>query len=426
MKLSMSRASLALHCPWPFAEGRIPPSGNKTYAAFRLLGHTFHGCVAKYINDGELDPVGVITSLGIPGDLQENVAKILSMHPWSHAEEIIKAHPLARAEIAYAYDPVTNTARKLGEDIGRAYEEHGLLPHEVPGTADVVWLEPDEDTQRRDDIVVVHDWKVVFGSGAHVPPPELNYQLHTLALCAMLVSGTKRARVQVCILDEHGNSYVRAHNLTRFEAMVAMKRVLKAAASGVSAEPNPGKHCIDHYCPMLALCPAVQSLVDETYQLAPDAPMTKMPIVVDPKKITSDAHAAYLVTVAGQVAAVANTIREACKEYVRRKGEPIEMSPTTTWGPHRQTKTAVVSTSVQSLATVIAPFVGGMEVARNIVVAGVTKKALDREIASHSAKGAMKANLAACMDALAQFGMIRTMSDGEKFEEKHKKIEAKE
>jgi len=111
---------------------------------------------------------------------------------------------------------------------------------------------------------------------------------------------------------------------------------------------------------------------------------------------------------------------------VRKKGEPIEMTSTTVWGPHKQTKTAVVSGSVQDLATVIAPFVGGMEVASNIVMAGVTKKALEREIASHSAKGAMKGNLAACMDALAQFGMVRTLPDGERFEERRKKIEVKE
>jgi hypothetical protein len=410
-----------LHCAWPFADGREPPKGVEPYVRFRQLGHAFHGAVADYINEGVLDVVAVIKKLEMTGDLHENVGAVMRLHPWNHASEIIKAHPLARAEVTYAYDPQTRTARVLGENLERKYIEAGLLPHEIPGTADAVWTEADEDLARRNDLVAVHDWKLVFGKGAHVPPPETNAQLHTLALCAMLASGAKRARVQLRIIDEHGESFLRFAEISMFQATMTTQRVLKAVAGANAAEPTPGKHCVDHYCPMLASCPAIQSSIVEAYKISPQGTAAKMPIVIDPKKIANDAHAAYLVTVSAQVEAVAKMVREACKQYVRNKGEPIEMTSETVWGPHKQSRSVIVAETVEQLVTVIAPFVGGHAIAQGIVMAGVTRKALEREVANHSPKGALQGNMAACMHELATFEMIKTVSDGERFEERKKK-----
>ena len=420
MRFSMSRAELALRCSWPFAAGRELSATAGDSPIYPLYGQAFHDTVSHVINDGEFDVVASVKALQIPGDLNEHVGAIMRMFPWDHALEIQKSNPLARAEVALAYDPKARSCRFLGENIGREYDAHGLLPHEIPGSIDVVWVEQGS-WDNSDDIVVVHDWKIVFGGSGHLAMPEDNAQLHSLALAAMRWKGVNKARVQLRVINGlTGESFIRTADITLLQAMMTFVRVTKMLDVADTCDPIPGRHCTELRCPMLASCPAIQSVVNEAYKLSDHPTSAGMPIVASSKKITSDAHAAYLITVAKQLKSVSEKMSNACKEYVTNKGAPIDTGPDTEWGPVRQTRTVVLSPSVSELAHIISQFVGGEGNARKIVMAGVTKDALQREVANHSPKGSATTNFKLCMENLGAAGFIRLLPDGEVFRE-HKK-----
>lgn len=62
---------------------------------------------------------------------------------WANLEAWLVENAAAAwvSEIAYALDPAAGTARILGRGIDRKYEEHGGLPHELWGSADIVWTD---------------------------------------------------------------------------------------------------------------------------------------------------------------------------------------------------------------------------------------------------------------------------------------------
>jgi hypothetical protein len=108
-----------------------------------------------------------------------------------------------KLEVAFAYDPSTDTARILGYNIGRAYKEHGAQPHEVCGTADLVGT--------ADGTVIVIDWKSGFG---FVP----KWQLRFLALAACRALGLSRAKVCNWFLREDGTIREDKDSVDEFDA----------------------------------------------------------------------------------------------------------------------------------------------------------------------------------------------------------------
>jgi hypothetical protein len=81
-----------------------------------------------------------------------------------------------KLELAFAYNPQTDTARVLGVNIGRAYREHGALPHEICGTADCVG--------KVGDVLHIYDWKSGW-------LPVGAWQLRFLALVAARASACR-------------------------------------------------------------------------------------------------------------------------------------------------------------------------------------------------------------------------------------------
>jgi hypothetical protein len=108
-----------------------------------------------------------------------------------------------KLEMALAYDPTTDTARIIGYNIGRAYREHGALPHEVCGTADLMGT--------ADGCVIIIDWKSGFG----VVP---KWQLRFLALAGCRALGLTRAKVCNWFLRENGTIIEDQDSVDEFDA----------------------------------------------------------------------------------------------------------------------------------------------------------------------------------------------------------------
>jgi hypothetical protein len=418
MRLTLSKAALPLYCPWPFAEGREPampiPRG-----AFNLLGQGFHMLCAGLINNGEYDPVGVVTSLGLKGEQDENVAALLRMLPFDHASRILDHTTKARAEVAYALDPKTGKGIELGVDIHRKYDAHGLPEGWWGGSSDVVWTEWDPETEQ--NILVVHDWKVIFGGGRHVAPPEQNAQLQLLALAAMRAARIHRARLQVQRVEEYGESKLQTAWVDDMSVLATLKRIREALARAPTCQPRPGRHCLDHYCPMLAQCPATREAFEQIVEHVTQLPATvRFPVATRAEQITSAEHAAYMLGVAQRVHKASEAVIDAVKEYARRHG-PVPVGDGLVYGPVDETRTAIHASSVKILVEAIAEFVGGEDAARRIVMAGVKKEALSKAVHDAAPKKQGNARLDECIAKLTDQHMCRVVRSGEVFRIKKEK-----
>jgi hypothetical protein len=145
-----------------------------------------------------------------------------------------------------------------------------------------------------------------------------------------------------------------------------------------------------------------------------------MPIVVSPQRIRNDEHAVFLLHLAKQVRHASELVIAACQEYVRRAGHPLDTGNGMEWGPKMTTRTAIASDSVSGLVNVIAPFVGGMEPAKQSVKAGITKQRLEQLVSAASKPKEFRANLQACTGKLQESDMVVQVSTGERFDERKK------
>lgn len=166
------------------------------------------------------------------------------------------------AEVAFAYDPVADTARELGRGLGRDEAYALATPAErAVGTADVVGVTPDE--------VVILDYK----SGWHdYGPVERIAQLAFYALAACRAYGRDQALVGIIRVKDDGDSYWATARLDAFaiEEMAfrvreLVEKVDAAKASGAVPDPVEGDHC--RWCPSFNFCPAKARLVNATAQL---------------------------------------------------------------------------------------------------------------------------------------------------------------
>lgn len=173
-------------------------------------------------------------------------------------------------EVAYAYDPRTRTARVLGLNIGRKYKQHGLLPHEVPGTADLVGVVG--------DTVIVIDWKTGFWS---LGPAERSRQLRFLALCACRVLGLTKARVAFWYLREDGAIHDASAEFDAFDLeaiadeIAAGVQALERAAAVAAPVPNVSRGQWCRFCESKEHCPGYRNIIGELVQLKPGAPLDR-------------------------------------------------------------------------------------------------------------------------------------------------------
>lgn len=179
--------------------------------------------------------------------------------------------PFGEHEVALAYNHRDDSGRKLGQDIGRAYVEHGLLPHEIAGTADVIG--------GADDFVWVMDWKT--GQPGNLPPAAESLQLGMLALAACRAYGKSRAKVAYWFILPDGSIKEDAAELDAFDLLSIAKKIRKIVSQiGVGAAldditPNValGNWC--RYCGCKESCPAQTGLIRSLIAAPPIASLTR-------------------------------------------------------------------------------------------------------------------------------------------------------
>lgn len=167
--------------------------------------------------------------------------------------------PRGTAEMAYAFDVDADTARVLGQWIGRAYE---VSPTEVSGTADLIC----EPTAERARWLVV-DWK----GDDEVEPAATNLQLGFYALCLARAQGLDEVDVAVGYLGHGGGIRWDYATLQAWDLEAIADRIRKVVnavsasralvAGGRTPDVSTGLHC--RRCPAMPGCPSMTALVRE-------------------------------------------------------------------------------------------------------------------------------------------------------------------
>lgn len=234
MRASASKASLLDGCAWWARDGVV---WTETRGRAAVQGDEFHVAIAPIV-----DPT--IETLAFPPTTKWFRERFAHACEWVEANRV----PGMRAEVAYAYDPEADTGRVLGYNIGRAYEKHGKLPHEIAGSADIAWSD--------NDVVQIRDWK----SGRSVTDAVWP-QLEWLGLLAVRATPGSRTAI---VGPLHATDYGIGDAMQRVLDATALKaiadKIRAQAASIADAWPTSGEHCDGCYCPARPAC--------DLYQLA--------------------------------------------------------------------------------------------------------------------------------------------------------------
>ncbi len=232
-KLSGSSMERFLRCAWPeredvtFTEVRLNDGG-------RDMGSAVHDEMAE-------------DDINAPAPDAEVAARAKALRSKLESLGVSTVY----RELALAYDPATGKARKLGENIDRKYEEHGMLPGEIPCSLDLVSF--------GDENVVID---IKTGQQDYVEEVQNNAQLSFGALCVERAFGVRVHRIALWF-SRTDRVWEESWPMDPF-MLPAFEAALKAQLAVVKPLPKPGEHC--RFCPALGGCPAT---IKQLGQVAP-------------------------------------------------------------------------------------------------------------------------------------------------------------
>lgn len=276
MRVSASKTSLLMHCGY-FARPEAVWVNTSSPAAER--GTRFHKAIADYVSTGQRLSV-------VAGDIAAEYARAVN---W--VDSYGRDH--LRAEVAFGWDHETDTARELGG----SDRDYSGARGQLAGTADLI------SVNRASRSGAVHDWKTGDGTGATM-------QLRTLALMLARAHDLDAVTVSALEVSPSGVEAVCLETLDTFDFAVIAGELAEAIAAVPDAEPAPGSHCSELYCPARASCPIGRAAIAE---LVPVDALVQHTMSTN---ITGPDHAAWMLDrvrlVEAACAAVKSAIKTAC------------------------------------------------------------------------------------------------------------------
>lgn len=233
-RLTVSRVALAAECTYWLTPG---VEWSDVRHVVQTDGTAMHESAAEHVD-------GVIGS----GDKSERAGALMG-HLRPILDALLGGDGKLYSEVAFAWDPATDTAQVLNLSSGRNYS--AARPGELCGTADLVIVHPGR--------VDVYDYK------SSVPghtPADASLQLRTLSLMAARAFDREIAHYAPIEVHDRGAQVgdVEAMGFFDLEAMASELAELLAAPS---TAPQPGPHCRERYCGARGACPATQQAMSQ-------------------------------------------------------------------------------------------------------------------------------------------------------------------
>jgi hypothetical protein len=286
MRITGSTLPLLAQCQyWARPEVDAPPIPANDAM---LLGTEIHNAIDHLLSGRPL-----------PGDLSDDAR--VSVDVWSDwwaSSDLKRAGGSGwKSEIAYAYNPKTDTARCLGNVGGRNYGKLG--DDEIAGSIDALYVAGDK--------AAIVDWKTGWDIAGMTADAKDNKQLRGYALAVSRHHKVESVDVYIVRITEDGVK-TSTYSLDAFDLADAANDLKNLSDAVPSSLPKAGTHC--RRCRAVSVCPATAKSTDELAprETAIDAPP---PIKL---VITSD-NAALLYARLVAVRAACDSIDAALKSF---------------------------------------------------------------------------------------------------------------
>lgn len=289
-----------------------------------------------------------------------------------------------KAEVAYAYNPVSDTARMLGESMARAYQ---VNPGEIAGTIDALALGGES--------AIIIDWKTGDDFARMTADASENWQLRFYALAVARAHKVDSVRVLIVRTGSHGVRET-SHTLDALELDAVAAEIAALTAKAPTADPKPGQHC--RRCKVVALCPTTA-----TAQTAL--------VAAEPKelKIASQEQATALLSRLRQVQAACDQMELLLKEYAANNGG-IALDNGKKWTLVPQDRESI-SLSGPDYAVGMAALEAAGATSAVETKASTSKAAIERALKAQGLKGKeLKAKMEYILSDLRAAGVVRTVT----------------
>ena len=303
-RLTASKAALLQHCGW-WARDDAPQDPYRQSAAADR-GTRFHAAIARFTVTGELESY----EDDIAGEMAAAIAWLnglgldrLRLEPESAFgwdPERAAERRLAEPESAFGWDPAKDEAKRY-DVVDRGYPKDGL----IHGTADLIVF--------REGSVEVYDWKTGDGSGAGA-------QLRLLGLMVARYCGLDEVTVAALEVKASGVTEVCRETLDAFALSALAGDLAEPVAAIPTAEPTPGSHCGELYCPARLGCPLGNAAAAELVDIIPATALIKSAPFRLSDPIKTAEHAAWAVDVIRLVSAKLDAIKEDIRSKVPPEG----------------------------------------------------------------------------------------------------------
>ena len=383
---SASKLDLAYRCTFPWT-GRVRWPPRTAFAAA-----DFGTAVSRIAEAAVRDTAADLTDLSFG----ESDRRRLGIIGGLLLEQLDLDNDVGREpEVAVAYDVAAGTARLLRSTGPRDYSD--VRQGELVGTSDLERLTP---AGRR----VVRDWKT--GRYMLGVRPADSGQLRFLGLAAARRHGVDEIDVEIAQVDEDGIRI--SHDTLDAFTLAGVADELRElwARIGAGGVPCPGHWCADHYCPIVAECPATQAAVIAVAK----ASEVRFPLSVE---IVSPEHAAYTRERLQAVEKAVAGIWAALEQYARTT--PVPAGDGRFWGVVERSRESISLEKPEAMAALRAAL--GEFGFATAVECKTSKAAIHKAAAAQAQKrGEAKKVETALLDELRLLGAVR-QSTYTKFEE---------
>lgn len=321
MRFSASKSPLLAICMYPFRSDVNAPEAASSKEA--TVGTVAWARVAAHI-EGQADPGN--------GELAPDEAASCDEYyraglAWAKG----KVRLGWRCEIKFAWSPSRDEARELppSKDLRDYYHRPDCPPDcvahcngdEVAGSTDLVYFDAE-------GILVVDDVKTGFTALAQYIP-----QIRSLGMMAARRFDVRMVRVRLIKLhkDKAAEEWEDILDAFAIDGIAEDLKTRLAAAEG--ADPVPGSHCTELFCPARLVCPEVPALVAE---LLPAEALVKAPKFSH--VFISHDHDARMLDFARLVEKWADDLKKLIKERTPAVGVVLEDGRILREGFHEEVK----------------------------------------------------------------------------------------
>lgn len=245
MTPSPSRFALLEHCGyWARPDVQPPELPAKRLSTRGRGGHKL--IELHFDQKGQFDIAATLAELGaadqrwLRAAFGQFLAHAISQAPW-------------KVEVPIAYDPKTDTARFLPAEARDRNYKPFLKPGEIPGTLDAA----DWESEIEDGAVFSADWKFSEEDSFESTAILGERQVEIGALFLARATGAREVVVMLVKISPSGVEIEqRVFDAAKLDAIADL--VANRLGRIPDAEPRPGPHCHELWCPARGACPEVE------------------------------------------------------------------------------------------------------------------------------------------------------------------------